>query len=524
MSPLLVVIVGTDVHPFDRLLTWVGRWLGDRGEHAPRCLVQYGSSAAPTFAADGVAFLPHEELQAVLADASVVVSHGGPATITECRRARRLPIVVPRDPALGEHVDGHQQRFAGMFSDQGLIRLAVDEDELRTALDDALRTPEAFRVATPAEQARDEQAPDAVQAVGDIVDGLIAGRRTKQQVSSAAGLASSAPQVSVPAPRVGAGSEQPVAPGPVPVLFVGGIGRSGSTLLDRMLGEMPDVCAVGEVVHLWERGLRDGERCGCGTPFPQCEFWSAVGQHAFGGWDTVDPDRLNQLAQRVDRTRFVPKMALPWLPESFRRDLLEYASYYARVYDAVRTVSGCQVVVDSSKHASLSFVLRWAEGIDLRVLHLVRDSRGVAHSWAKQVRRPDVVDHEDWMAQSTARQISAQWLGQNASFHLLDGVGVPVLRERYEDLIAAPAPMLRRIRAFAGLPERADELGFLHDRTVTLQHSHTVSGNPMRFSHGDVALTADDQWRSAMPDTARRTVSAITLPLRIRYGYLHGRG
>src|SRR5713101_2080953 len=50
------------------------------------------------------------------------------------------------------------------------------------------------------------------------------------------------------------------------ILYLGGLGRSGSTLIERLLGELPGVCAVGEVVHMWRRGVVEGERCGCGEP------------------------------------------------------------------------------------------------------------------------------------------------------------------------------------------------------------------------------------------------------------------
>src|SRR2546430_17108956 len=72
------------------------------------------------------------------------------------------------------------------------------------------------------------------------------------------------------------------------VLYIGGLGRSGTTLLERLLGELPGACALGEVVHLWDRDVRDDERCACGRPFSGCDFWRAVGERAFGGWDRVD--------------------------------------------------------------------------------------------------------------------------------------------------------------------------------------------------------------------------------------------
>src|SRR5690348_4870275 len=48
------------------------------------------------------------------------------------------------------------------------------------------------------------------------------------------------------------------------VLYLGGLGRSGTAVLERVLGELPGACSVGELVYLWERGVLRGETCGCG--------------------------------------------------------------------------------------------------------------------------------------------------------------------------------------------------------------------------------------------------------------------
>lgn len=176
-EPSLLVLVGTDVHPFDRLVTWVHRWLADYEAAPPRCVTQYGTSAQPPASMTGVSFVPHDELQRMLEDATLVVCHGGPATITECRRAGRIPVVVPRDPGLGEHVDGHQQRFARMFGRSGLVRLAETESQLRAALDHGMREPSKFGVLSPPGQAQESAQSEPVRRVGDLVDGLIDARR-----------------------------------------------------------------------------------------------------------------------------------------------------------------------------------------------------------------------------------------------------------------------------------------------------------------------------------------------------------
>jgi UDP-N-acetylglucosamine transferase subunit ALG13 len=168
-APLLLVAVGTDCHPFTRLVRWVDGWLEAQGRQAPPAFVQHGSSPAPR-RAEGAAFLDHADMQRLLADSQVVVCHGGPATILEARRAGRLPLVVPRDPRLNEHIDDHQQRFAGRLAGQGLIVLCKSEGELHGALDRAARRPDTFRLAGPGVEA----GPPGVQRAGQLIDAMLA--------------------------------------------------------------------------------------------------------------------------------------------------------------------------------------------------------------------------------------------------------------------------------------------------------------------------------------------------------------
>jgi hypothetical protein len=330
---------------------------------------------------------------------------------------------------------------------------------------------------------------------------------------------------------------------PVRVIYLGGLGRSGTTLLERLLGELPGVCASGEIVHLWQRGVAENERCGCGLQFSACEFWKQVGKEAFGGWDKVDTGRIGQLKDTVDRTRMIPRLSRRsrgrgQSPDQLTRgsrptrcgaDLTEYSEFYVRVYRAIADVSGCDALVDSSKHASLAFCLSSRPEIDLRVIHVVRDSRAVAYSWTTKVARPEVSGSGQetpgsYMTTYSPAKAAAHWNAQNGAFELLARRETPVLRIRYEDLVQQTERTLRRAATFAGLPAGDLSVPFLHadgdERYADLTTAHTSSGNPMRFTTGSLAIRGDDRWRSAMPDKQRRTVTAMTYPLLRRYGYL----
>jgi hypothetical protein len=329
------------------------------------------------------------------------------------------------------------------------------------------------------------------------------------------------------------------------VVFLGGLGRSGTTLLERILGEVPGVCALGEVVHLWQRDIRDNESCGCGAAFRDCAFWAEIGERAFGGWNNVDVDAVLALRARVERTRHIPTLAVPRLARSRVSEIRTYADYYARVYRAAIEVSGASVIVDSSKHSALAYCLRWS-GLDLRVVHVVRDSRGVAYSWTKRVTRPEAAvaerrtgrpetapetdlatirprDSEEMTRYSPGRS-AVLWTAHNAAFGMLSRCGVPVRRIQYENLISRPRETVSSIAAFAGIDIAPDDLRFLTDTTAELQTCHSAAGNPMRFVTGEIPLRHDDAWIAALPPNQRRLVGAITAPMLGAYGYrLSGR-
>ncbi|MGX6602725.1 sulfotransferase [Micromonosporaceae bacterium Da 78-11] len=299
------------------------------------------------------------------------------------------------------------------------------------------------------------------------------------------------------------------------VLYLGGLGRSGTTLVERLLGELPGVCALGEVVHLWQRDIRDDERCGCGERFSGCTFWRQVGELAFGGWHRVDVDRVHALRDAVERTRHIPRLASA---NEASDEVREYAGYYSRVYAAAAEVSGSAVVVDSSKHSALAHVLRWADDIDLRVVHVVRDARGVAYSWTKTVTRPET-DGGDEMTRYSPGRSALLWNAHNAAFGLLARRGVAVRRIRYEEFLTDPRAELIRIGEFAGLRLTADDMSFLRPDHADLTVGHSAAGNPMRFTVGRLPLRQDDAWVRALPSAQRRLVGAVCGPMLRAYGY-----
>lgn len=306
------------------------------------------------------------------------------------------------------------------------------------------------------------------------------------------------------------------------ILFIGGAGRSGTTLFERVLARAESTVALGEVMHLWQRGIAENQLCGCGVPFHECPFWHDVGRDAFGGWDRIDPDRLEHLRQRVDRARNIPGLATRTVSRSFASDTAEYASYYDRLYRAAAAVSGAHVVLDSSKQVSLPFVLRGRTRAELRVAQLVRDPRGVAYSWTKEVTRPEITSGDVLMPQYSPRSTSLTWLVHNGGFDVLRAIGTPVGRWRYEDFVAHPAETVSQVTHFAGTRLPTEVSDQLAAGLVDLGVDHTAAGNPMRFRTGPLRLRLDDDWAQQLPPSDQVQVARWTSPLRAWYSRTEG--
>ncbi|MEM8924754.1 MAG: sulfotransferase [Actinomycetota bacterium] len=313
---------------------------------------------------------------------------------------------------------------------------------------------------------------------------------------------------------------------PLKVLFIGGLGRSGSTLVELLLNELAETASVGETIHLWERGVVNNERCACGEAFHDCPHWTAVGQRAFGGWAAVDVDELIRLRWRIDRSRRLPAIARRHLSGPLGTTLDDGERHYLRhlrlVLQASAEVAGHpSVLLESSKHLSTAALLALDPAIDLRVLHLVRDPRGVAHSWTKTVERPETAtaDGAEMMPRYRPSRTAFRWMTDNLGFEALAWVA-PTLLLRYEDALSHPTQTMRDVADLCGLDRDRLDLGFIAgNRANVSAPMHSVAGNPMRFGGRDLTLRLDDAWRRRMRRRRRLLVTATTAPLLKAYGY-----
>ncbi len=248
--------------------------------------------------------------------------------------------------------------------------------------------------------------------------------------------------------------------------------------------------------------FRTGEHC----------IFVYVGKHD-------DVDRWLDLGDRVDRNRNLALLLRPKLSRSFAGAHAELVDRCGAVVRGAAQAAQARVVVESSKHPSYGLVLGAHPDLDVRVVHVVRDSRGVAYSWTKRVPRPEITDRVEYMPTYPPAQIAGRWLAWNGALSALASRRRrPTLRIRYEDFVHSPTAVMQAIAAFAGNSVSEDVVAALL-ASGPRRGQHSVAGNPLRFGDGPIELRADEQWRRDLPTRQRRLVTAMTAPLLRLYGY-----
>jgi len=157
-------------------------------------------------------------------------------------------------------------------------------------------------------------------------------------------------------------------------------------------------------------------------------------------------------------------------------------------------------------------------GSDVRVVHLVRDSRAVAYSWARKRRMPSPIGEQVFMPQSGPIETATKWLAWNTSLHVLAAARFPYLKLNYESFVADPRAVLQKLSAFADevlVPSESE----LRGTEVKLGDHHIFSGNPMRATTGWMPIRLDSEWQTQLTTNQFAKVTALTWPLLGLYGY-----
>jgi hypothetical protein len=255
---------------------------------------------------------------------------------------------------------------------------------------------------------------------------------------------------------------------PMPrILYVMGMGRSGTTILEVLLVNNPGVTGIGEAKYVFRHGFIQNRACSCGQGARECAQWASV--IAGSGWDEAQSERLARLADRIERhIYFLPR----WLGRFDRSDLTEYRAVHEYLFKTVAASARAEVVVDSSKYQVRGLALARLFPGRVKVLFMTRSAQTLIEAFRK-------TDDEDEIRTKTPIQTAIYYLYTLVTMWLVRlELKQDCMAVRFEALRRDPDVVLGAIEAWSGvsMAEARRKLAAQEPFTV----GHMISGNRLR--------------------------------------------
>jgi hypothetical protein len=295
----------------------------------------------------------------------------------------------------------------------------------------------------------------------------------------------------------------------IKVIYVMGEGRSGSTILDLLLSNHKRIVGAGELWSFYTGTDTTTGLCTCGLPFKDCNFWQLVRQRYLNeiGGSSIEPIRNQR--RYYDRLMWV----FPRLLGVHERGFNDYCKSLFSIYKVLAEVSQKEVIVDSTKHIGRAVNLLKCPGIDVFLIHLVRDGRGVIWSRLRDKERDPSLNRKGPLLSTLV------WMTKNVLASLVGYFARDrIIKLRYEDLISAPVKELSRIGKLCGL----DMDGVLHNLSEKNIHrmGHQIGGNnKARSGDEKLNLRLDEEWKMRLSIRNRFMFGLISGWLARYYGY-----
>jgi hypothetical protein len=306
-----------------------------------------------------------------------------------------------------------------------------------------------------------------------------------------------------------------VAKDAVKVIYIMGAGHIGSTIVDVVLGHHDRLESLGEIIKFHRFGWEDDDRrrCSCGETVFSCPFWSRVKAR----WARMVDD--DGAVKQLDLQRRFEDSHLSWL--RLLSNGLSPGSTFKRYQDGtqallrvVQETGGKDVLVDSSLRPRRAMALSLNPNIELYLIHMVRDGRGVMWSLMKPNKQTTTRTYTP----APPMRVIRYWISANLqSTFVFNRVRKDRrLLMRYEDFAIDPSGTLARIGELVGM----DFSRLLVGPAVTPTESqrHTVGGNRVRMQKS-IEIRSDFAWKEHLQERHKKLFWRTAGWLAKRYGY-----
>ncbi len=271
-----------------------------------------------------------------------------------------------------------------------------------------------------------------------------------------------------------------------------GSGRSGTTMLATVLNSSSFIHTAGEL-HQFYTYVKLDAPCSCGKKISECEYWAPIKSAL--GFTAREINTYESACILEEKHYQIPFLLLGKKPSA------NYSFAQEKLFTAIRVSTKKTWILDSSKYIARYLLLKKNATFSLAGVYMVRDVRGVIHSFTKNV-------------QTKKKPISTliYYILTNFFAQLVCWLNKSVIKIKYENFIENPKIQLEKISKLL------DRSTITINETEAFTIPHIIGGNRLK-QNDSLTIKKDEDWKKKMPRYNQILYYIICLPFMLLNGY-----
>lgn len=280
----------------------------------------------------------------------------------------------------------------------------------------------------------------------------------------------------------------------IPVLYIVGLGRSGSTLLDLVLSSSHQVFSVGELYRFHEM-VDEDVPCSCGSSLKSCAFWGDLARQS------ADYTVVNHVTMR-DYLSMLAYACNPFQKQVGFKQWSENAPLLRQIWN--KLPGHARYILDSSKEVGRLVELDRDEQIDLHVIHIIRDGRAVANTFGTYSKK----------GKKNFYMSLAKWiLGNLLTDRYLNKRKLNAYTLHYEAFCRDPEHYLKDLADEFNITIPED---YVH-AVRSMNDYHNVGGNrvALKSNRGQFSgIVCDEKWKTQRSWLTKTVATVLVAPIQ----------
>jgi len=278
-----------------------------------------------------------------------------------------------------------------------------------------------------------------------------------------------------------------------------GAGRSGTTALATFLGNSSEILNLGEM-HQYFEHIVDEKECSCGDQLQKCEFWDNKISN-----NLIHSSTKNRiLSEKFESHSSIVKHILQLFS---KKEIEEYIEIHQQLLNTIQLDSEKTILLDSSKYIGRALALDKLEKIDLKVIYVVRDVRGVINSFSKNVQTSKL---------PLSTIVYYLLINSVAEFVTRFFFRKRMIKIKYEDLIEHPIQLFDKLEKFINVNLTDVKVKIKNEQSFSV--GHIVGGNRLK-KNKEIYFRKDVFWKQNFSCIERIYYYIFAIPIMILNKY-----